>query len=143
MHFLAKVPYYGFVGFVGAVGLVCSTIAPFFDLMPGIGWCLIVCAILFFYLFTIEAPVVECEWAGWILTVGSTIVALSGVTPVNYFVWVLSPLSVIFALLMYYKPDFRTKVNQILFPKGKTSPKVRNSDTLDISIDSSPEKPIT
>jgi hypothetical protein len=133
MNWLAKTPYYGFIGFVGGVTLVCSVVALFFDLMPGIGFCVIATAILFFYLFTIEAPVVECEWAGWILTVGSVIVFICGVFPVNIGVWVLAPLTIFFSWRMYVSPTFRARVNLKLFGTENPRPKVRETDNTDIS----------
>jgi hypothetical protein len=133
MNWLAKVPYYGFIGFVGAVVLVSSIIALFFDLMPGIGFCILAAATLFFYLLTIEAPVVECEWAGWILTIGSTIVFVCGVFPVNVIMWVICPLCILFAWRMYTVPSFRASVNRRLFGTENPRPKVRENNDVDIS----------
>jgi predicted membrane protein len=134
MGWLAKVPYYGFIGFIGVVGLIASVIAPFFDLMPGIAWCVLAMATLFYYLATIEAPVVECEWAGWIFMIGSLFVVMSGVFPVNIMVWVLAPLSILFAGRMYKSETFRKAVNLKLFKMENPLPKVREINDQDISV---------
>jgi hypothetical protein len=98
---LHQQPYYTFIGWAGFVTLAVLLGQTFFEYAAAVGWCLIAGSILAFYLFTIEAPSVKCEWAGWILSPALVLVVFSGVEPMTQILWVLSLLALGYTALMY------------------------------------------
>lgn len=122
---LHKLPYYAFVGWAGFVALAVLLAQNFFEYAVAFGWCVIAASILGFYLFTIEAPLVKCEWAGWILSPTLVLIVFAGVEPVTQLLYVLSTLALLYALMMFQterNPAFAEKLPHFLQPLSPSSP---------------------
>lgn len=117
--FVAKLPYYAFVAWAALVTIGVLIGQNFFEYASVVGWCLIAGSILGFYLLTIEAPTVECEWAGWVLSPTLAFIVFTGVEPMTQILWVISILALAYAGLMLAcdrNPDFAAKMPRLLRP---------------------------
>jgi hypothetical protein len=97
---LHKLPSYAFIGYVGLIALISVTLAPIFDLVPGLCWCILAGSYLIFFISTIEQPVVRCEWAGWILGPSALVVAFGGVPLANVIILIAGILAFSYGIYM-------------------------------------------
>jgi hypothetical protein len=98
--FLAKLPYWAFVGGVGLTILLTVIAQQFFEYAGVISWGILTSATLFFYVATIEAPKVRCEYAGTILMPGGILAMLAGVAEAQIFLAIAGVLAVAFAVFI-------------------------------------------
>jgi|GEM_PF-4202406 len=98
--FLAKLPYWAFVGGVGLTILLTVIAQQFFEYAGVISWGILTSATLFFYVTTIEVPKVRCESAGIILMPGGILAMLAGVIEAQIFLAIAGVLAVAFAIFM-------------------------------------------
>jgi len=129
---VAKLPYYAFVAWAALVTIGVLIGQIFFEYASAVGWCLIAGSILGFYLLTIEAPTVECEWAGWVLSPTLALIVFTGVEPMTQILWVISILALAYAGLMLAcdrNPDFAAKMPRFLRP-FHSNRKSKDSDTV-------------
>lgn len=123
---LAKLPYYAFIAWDAFITLSVLSTQGFFEYAAVVGWCLIAASILGFYLLTIEAPTVKCEWAGWILSPALALIVFTGVEPLTQILWVVSILALIYAAIMYRcerDPKFAERLPRYLRPFSPSVPK--------------------
>ncbi len=132
MKLVAKLPYYAFIGWAGLLTIGVLIAQNWLELAAVAGWCLIASSILGFYLFTIEAPKVECEWAGWILSPALVLIVFTGVEPLTQILWLVSVLALAYTGLMYAaerNPDLYEKLPRYLRPFRFGPEKADNSIT--------------
>ncbi len=126
MSIIAKLPYYAFIAWAGLVTFIVLITQNFFEYAAVVGWCLIAGSILAFYLFTIEAPTVKCEWAGWILSPALVLIIFTGVEFMTAVLWILSVLAIAYSATMYRcerDPEFAEKMPRFLRPVSPSGPK--------------------
>ncbi len=98
--FLAKLPYWAFVGGVGLTILLTVIAQQFFEYAGVVSWGILTSATLVFYVATIEVPKVRCEYAGTILMPGGILAMLAGVTEAQIFLAIAGVLAVAFAVFI-------------------------------------------
>ncbi len=93
----------GWVGFVATFSMLTSLLA---DWTIALGWITIISTTIVFYLTTIEAEYVECEWASFITIPSGVVMIFGGVEPVNYFIAVAGPLMLAYGLAELVAPRY-------------------------------------
>ena len=104
--FCSKLTAYMLIGWVGFVATTALIGSLFADWFIAVGWITIISTTLVFYLTTIEAPYVECEWASFITIPSGVIMIFAGSEPINYVVAVLGPLMLLYGLAELIAPRF-------------------------------------
>ncbi len=109
----SSLTYYQLIGWVGFVATVSMFGSLFADWAVILGWLTIFSTTIFFYTTTIEAEYVECEWASFITIPSGLVMIFASFEPINYFIAVVGPLALIYALVEQYAPRY-PKLAQLL-----------------------------
>lgn len=128
---LNKLPYYAFIAWDALVTLAVLATQGFFEYAAAVGWCLIAGSILAFYLLTIEAPTVKCEWAGWVLSPALALIVFTGVEPLTEILWIVSILGLAYAATMYRcerDPQFAERLPRYLRPFFPLASKIAEAE---------------
>ena len=104
--FCSKLTAYMLIGWVGFVATVAMIGSLFTDWAVVAGWVTIISTTIVFYLTTIEAPYVECEWASFITIPAGVVMIFAGSEPINYLVAVAGPLMLAYGLAEVVAPRF-------------------------------------
>lgn len=102
----SSLPYYGLIGWCGLL----ATMGMFGSLLTDLAiipaWLTIISTTIVFYVTTIEADFVECEWASFITIPAGLLMIFGAVYPVNVLVWLIGPAALAYALVEYYPAKF-------------------------------------
>ncbi len=106
VKFFSGLKFYELIGWVGFIATISMLGQLLVDWATIIGWVTILSTTILFYIITIEADYVECEWASFITIPAGLIMIFASSEPVNYFVAIAGPMALLYGLAEIYAPKY-------------------------------------
>lgn len=105
-NFCSNLTFYMLIGWVGFIATISMVGSLFVDWAVIFGWITIITTTIVFYVTTIEAEYVECEWASFITIPSGLVMMFAGVFPVNIFVAIAGPIMLAYAIAEIVAPRY-------------------------------------
>ncbi len=129
---LAKAPYYVIIGWIGLVATLGMLGSLLVEWSVVLGWVVLVSTTIYFYVSTIEADYVECEWASFVLIPFSLLMLMAGVEPINYIVSALGLLCLLYGLAEYFALSIPFLSNLLHAPERRAAARLKRETRLNL-----------
>lgn len=117
--FFSGLPYYGLIGWCGLWATISMFASFFVDWAFIPGWLTIFSTTIIFYVTTIEADFVECEWASFITIPAGIFMIFASSYPFNALAWIVGPFALAYATIEYYPAKFPRLAKWLKVPERR------------------------